>query len=85
MSKAPLTANQRLIIVRSFIAVMAVNAVYGSGKICNTAGKEIAAFKVWDCLLTQMFGKKGIFETITEFQGGEFTLEKIRFRSRKEL
>lgn len=82
LSKTPLTVNQKVLIMKSFVSLQAVNSVYGSGKTCTTVGKEDQVFKIWDNLLHQLEKKKGMFEDMIEIQENEFPVTIMRHRSK---
>lgn len=81
-SKTPLTQHQKFGIMKAFVALQAVNSVYGSGKNCNTTGKENLAFKAWDKLLQQLETKTGMFSNMTEIQVNEFSVVSMRYHSK---
>ena len=68
-------------LLQGFIAFMAVNAIYGSGKQCNKEGKENLAFEKYLHLVKSFTEGSGIFKVIEEYRSGDFTEEKLKFQN----
>ena len=70
MSTKPLTQLQRAKLISTFIAMISVGLVYGSGKQCNTEGKEAMAGKEYKRQAKQFLQKTGTFSDFTESTAG---------------
>ena len=71
--------------LQGFIAFMAVNSVYGSGKQCNKEGKENLALEKYLVLVKSFTEGSGIFKVIEEYQKADFSEDKLRFQKKTEV